>query len=124
MNNALLRIYAATVLDSILKADGIPYANMNPCALCSRIQEKHTEIEKEVAFAPTGVWPEIKKYERANVFRRIWLRMVQTLRNRSGSVDIPMHVLESIVDKRFIIDRIESIRLTIKQEEISDILTG
>ena len=98
MKNKLLRSYAALVLDSILKADYISYANMNRSALCSRIQEQHTEIEKEIAFALAGVWPEIKEYERANVFRRIWLRMVQTLRNRNGSVGIPMHVLESIVD--------------------------
>ena len=98
MNNALLRIYAATALDSIIKADGISYANMNRSVLCSRIQEQHTEIEKEIAFTLVGVWSEIKEYERANVFRRIWLRMVQTLRNRNGSVGIPMHVLESIVD--------------------------
>ena len=98
MNNALLRIYAATALDPIIKADGISYANMNRSVLCSRIQEQHTEIEKEIAFALAGVWPEIKEYERANVFRRIWLRMVQTLRNRNGSVGIPIHVLESIVD--------------------------
>ena len=98
MNNALFRIYAATALDSILKADGISYANMNRSTLCSRIQEKHTEIEKEIAFALAGVWPEIKEYEQANVFRKIWLRIVQTLRNRSGSVGIPIHVLESIVD--------------------------
>jgi hypothetical protein len=98
MNNALLRIYAATALDSIIKADGTSYANMNRSALCSRIQEQHAEIEKEIAFALAGVWAEIKEYERANVFRRIWLRMVQTLRNRNGSVGIPIHVLESIVD--------------------------
>ena len=98
MNNALLRIYAATALDSIIKADGVSYANMDRSALCSRIQEQHTEIEKEIAFALTGVWSEIKEYEQANIFRRIWLRMVQTLRNRNGSVGIPIHVLESIVD--------------------------
>ena len=98
MNNALLRIYAATALDSIIKSDGTSSANMNRSALCSRIQEQHTEIEKEIAFALTGVWSEIKEYEHANIFRRIWLRMVQTLRNRNGSVGIPMHVLESIVD--------------------------
>ena len=71
---------------------------MNRSVLCSRIQEQHTEIGKEIAFILVGVWSEIKEYERANVFRKIWLRIVQTLRNRSGSVGIPIHVLESIVD--------------------------
>ena len=101
MKNELLRICAATALDSILTADDVSYANLNRSALCFRIQEQHAEIEKEISFALAGKWNEIKDYERASVFRKIWLRIVQTFRNTTGSAGIPMHVLESIVDTMF-----------------------
>ena len=98
MKNELLRIYAATTLDSILTADNVSYANLNRSALCFRIQEQHAEIEKEISFGLVDKWNEIKDYERANVFRKIWLRIVQTCRNTTGSAGVPIHVLESIVD--------------------------
>ena len=98
MKNELLRIYAATALDSILTADDVSYANLNRSALCFRIQEQHTEIEKEISFGLADQWNEIKEYERASVFRKIWLRIIQTFRNTTGSAGFPMQVLESIVD--------------------------
>lgn len=98
MKNELLRIYAATALDSILTADDVSYANLNLSALCFRIQEQHTEIEKEISFGLVDKWNEIKDYECASVFRKVWLRIIQTFRNTTGSAGFPMHVLESIVD--------------------------
>lgn len=98
MKNELLRIYAATALDSILTTDDVSYTSLNRSTLCFRIQEQHTEIEKEISFSIADKWKEIKDYERANIFRKIWLRIVQTFHNTTGSAGIPMHVLESIVD--------------------------
>ena len=51
MKNELLRSYAALALDSILTNDDITYSRLNRSALCFRIQEEHTEIEKEISFA-------------------------------------------------------------------------
>lgn len=85
-------------LDSILTNDDVTYTRLNRSALCFRIQEQHAEIEKEISFALINVWDKIKDYEQANVFRKVWLRIVQSFRNRNGSAGIPIHVLESIVD--------------------------
>ena len=98
MKNELLRIYAATALDSILTKDDVSYTSLNRSALCFHIQERHAEIEKEISFGLVDKWNEIKEYERASVFRKFWLRIVQTFQNGKGSAGIPMHVLESIVD--------------------------
>ena len=98
MKNELLRSYAALALDSILTNDDITYSRLNRSALCFRIQEEHTEIEKEISFALENVWNEIKDYEKASLLRKAWLRIVQTFQNGKGSAGIPIHVLESIVD--------------------------
>ena len=98
MKNELLRIYAATALDSILTTDDVSYTSLNRSALCFRIQEQHTEIEKEISFSLADKWNEIKDYEQTGVFRKIWLRIIQIFRNTTGSAGIPIHVLESIVD--------------------------
>ena len=98
MKNELLRMYAATELDSILTKDDVSYTSLNRSALCFRIQEQHTEIEKEISFGLADKWNEIKDYECASVFRKVWLRIVQTFHNTTGSAGVPIHVLESIVD--------------------------
>ena len=98
MKNELLRSYAALALDSILTNDDVTYSRLNRSALCFRIQEEHTEIEKEISFALENVWNEIKDYEKASLLRKAWLRIVQTFQNGKGSAGIPIHVLESIVD--------------------------
>ena len=67
MKNELLRSYAALVLDSILTNDDVTYSRLNHSALCFRIQEEHTEIEKEISFALENVWNEIKDYEKASL---------------------------------------------------------
>ena len=98
MKNELLRSYAALALDSILTNDDVTYSRLNRSALYFRIQEEHTEIEKEISFALENVWNEIKDYEKASLLRKAWLRIVQTFQNGKGSAGIPIHVLESIVD--------------------------
>ena len=98
MKNELLRMYAAMALDSILTTDNVSYTSLNRSALCFRIQEEHTEIEKEISFALENVWNEIRDYENASLLRKAWLRIVQTFQNGKGSAGIPIHVLESIVD--------------------------
>ena len=98
MKNELLRSYASLALDSILTNDDVAYSRLNRSALCFRIQEEHTEIEKEISFALENVWNEIRDYEKASLLRNAWLRIVQTFKNGKGSAGIPIHALESIVD--------------------------
>ena len=98
MKSKLLRSYAALALDSILTDDDVSYSRLNRSAICFRIQEEHTEIEKEISFALENVWNEIKEYEKASLLRKAWLHIVQTFQNGKGSAGIPIHVLESIVD--------------------------
>ena len=81
MKNELLRSYAAFALDSILANDDVTYSRLNRSALCFRIQEEHTEIEKEISFALENVWNKIKDYEKASLLRKAWLRIVQAFQN-------------------------------------------
>lgn len=68
MKNGLLRIYAATALDSILTADDVSYANLNRSALCFLIQERHAEIEKENTSGLVDKWNEIKDSDASSYF--------------------------------------------------------
>lgn len=94
----MLKSYAADALDLILAEDNSAYAKLNRSELCFHIQERHPMIEKELAFALSADWEEIKNFESYNVFRRLYLHLVRILRDRKGAVGIPKHVLESIVD--------------------------
>ena len=98
MNRLMLKSYAADALDLILAKDDAAYAKLNQSELCFHIQDQHPAIEKELAFALSADWEEIKSFESYNVFRRLYLHLVHVLRSRKGAVGIPKHVLESIVD--------------------------
>lgn len=98
MNRLMLKSHAADALDLILAKDDAAYARLNQSELCFHIQDQHPTIEKELAFALSADWEEIKNFESYNVFRRLYLHLVRILRDRKGAVGIPKHVLESIVD--------------------------
>ena len=98
MNRHMLKSHAADALDLILAKDDAAYARLNQSELCFRIQDQHPAIKKELAFALSADWEEIKNFESYNVFRRLYLHLFYVLRNRKGAVGIPKHVLESIVD--------------------------
>ncbi len=94
----MLKSHAADALDLILAKDDAAYARLNQSELCFHIQDRYPAIEKELAFALSADWEEIKNFESYNVFRRLYLHLFYVLRNRKGAVGIPKHVLESIVD--------------------------
>lgn len=98
MNKLLLKSYAADALDLILSKDDAAYAKLKRSELYFHIQDRHPEIEKELAFALSADWDDIKNFENYNVFRRLHLHLIHILRDRKGAVGIPKHVLESIVD--------------------------
>lgn len=98
LNRLMLKSYAADALDLILAEDNATYAKLTQSELCFHIQDQHPAIEKELAFALSADWEEIKNFESYNVFRRLYMHLVRVLRNRKGAVGIPKHVLESIVD--------------------------
>ncbi len=98
MNRLMLKSHAADALDLILAKDDAAYARLNQSELCFHIQDRYPAIEKELAFALSADWEEIKNFESYNVFRRLYLHLFYVLRNRKGAVGIPKHVLESIVD--------------------------
>ena len=98
MNKLILKSYAADALDLILAEDSSAYTKLNQSELCFHIQEHHPAIEKELAFALSADWEEIKNFESYNVFRRLYLHLVRVLRDRKGEAGIPKHVLEAIVD--------------------------
>ena len=98
MNKLILKSYAADALDLILAKDNSAYTKLNQSELCFHIQEQHPAIEKELAFALSADWEEIKNFESYTVFRRLYLHMVRVLRDRKGEAGIPKHVLEAIVD--------------------------
>ena len=98
MNRLMLKSYAADALDLILSKDDAAYVRLNRSELCFHIQNQHPQIEKELAFALSADWEEIKSFESYNVFRRLYLHLVRILRDRKGAIGIPKHVLESIVD--------------------------
>ena len=98
MNRLMLKSYAADALDLILAKDDAAYTRLDKSELCFHIQKRHPMIEKELAFALSADWEEIKNFENYNVFRRFYLHLVHVLRSRKGAVGIPKHVLEAIVD--------------------------
>ena len=98
MNKLILKSYAADALDLILVEDSTAYTKLDRSELCFHIQDRHPEIEKELAFTLSADWEEIKNFENYNVFRRFYLHLVRILLDRKGAVGIPKHVLESIVD--------------------------
>ena len=98
LNKLILKSYAADALDLILAEDNSAYTKLNQSELCFFIQEQHPAIEKELAFALSADWEEIKNFENYNVFRRLYLHLVRVLRDRKGEAGIPKHVLEAIVD--------------------------
>lgn len=98
MNELILKSYAADALDLILAEDNSAYTKLNQSELCFFIQEQHPAIEKELAFALSTDWEEIKSFENYSVFRRLYLHLVRVLRDHKGAAGIPKHVLEAIVD--------------------------
>lgn len=98
MNRLMLKSHAADALDLILSKDDAAYARLSRSELCFHIQNQHPQIEKELAFALSADWEEMKSFESYNVFRRLYLHLIHVLRDRKGAVGIPKHVLESIVD--------------------------
>ena len=98
MNKLILKSYAADALDLILAEDNATYTKLDRSELCFHIQDQHPEIEKELAFALTADWEDIKNFDSYNVFHRLYLHLILVLRSRKAEIGIPKHVLESIVD--------------------------
>ena len=96
MKNELLRSYAALALDFILTDDDVSYSRLNRSALCFRIQEEHTEIEKEISFALENVWNEIKD---STLFSGTYCRYLGSIRKKiEGDTMMNETVTEKNVD--------------------------
>ena len=98
MKSSILKERAAFALNMILSADKVDYRSFERSRLCFYIQDYHNDIEKEVAFALSPEWEEIKNYDKLSFLKRLLIRLRFTWKNTKAELVLSDEIVESIVD--------------------------